>query len=77
MKDFPLRLRMLRTAHNFTQAGLAYELERIGDVQVSQSTICRLENGQSIPDAEILVNLTRIFHCDIGQLISFQKDHLR
>ena len=73
MKDFSLQLRLLRTAHNLTQAGLAYELERISDVQVSQSTICRLENGRSIPDAEILVNLTRIFHCDIHQLISFQK----
>ena len=73
MKEFPLRLRLLRTANNYTQAGLAYELERSGDLQVSQSTICRLESGQSIPDAEILLQLTRIFHCDIAQLLSIDR----
>jgi transcriptional regulator with XRE-family HTH domain len=69
MKDFPLKLRLLRTANNFTQAGLAYELERCFDRQVSQSTICRLESGRSMPDAEILLHLSQIFHCDIGELL--------
>jgi len=57
-------------ANNYTQAGLAYELERICDLQVSQSTICRLESGRSIPDAEILLNLSRLFHCELGELLS-------
>ena len=70
MKEFPLKLRLLRMANNYTQAGLAYELERSCDIQVSQSTICRLESGRSIPDAEILLQLSRIFHCDIGHLLS-------
>lgn len=74
MKDFPLKLRLLRIANNYTQAGLAYELERVCEVQVSQSTICRLESGQSIPDAAILLHLSRIFHCDISHLLCSDTD---
>jgi len=70
MKEFPLNLRLLRMANNYTQAGLAYELERTCDMQISQSTICRLESGRSVPDAEILLHLSRIFHCDIRQLLT-------
>jgi transcriptional regulator with XRE-family HTH domain len=70
MKEFPIKLRLLRLAKNYTQAGLAYELERLCNIQVSQSTICRLESGRSMPDAAILLHLSRVFQCDINELIT-------
>lgn len=69
MKRFALRLRLLRVAHNYTQAGLAYELERMGDLQVSQSSICRFESGQAVPDLKILLLLVRIFKCPLDELL--------
>jgi transcriptional regulator with XRE-family HTH domain len=73
MKQFPLQLRILRLTNNYTQAGLAYELERLGNLQVSQSTICRFECGQSIPDAEILLHLAHIFNCPVIDLLDPPK----
>lgn len=73
MKRFALRLRHLRLTNNYSQAGLAYELERVGNLQVSQSTICRMECGHCIPDAQVLLYLTRIFNCPLHELLDLSE----
>lgn len=69
MKRFAFRLRLLRVANNYTQAGLAYELEKLGNIPVSQSTICRFESGSAIPDAKTILLLIRIFNCQLHELL--------
>ena len=68
MKNFALNLRLMRTAHNLTQSGLAYELENQHQLQVSQSTICRLESGNTAPDAVLLFHVAQVFGCSMEQL---------
>ena len=60
---FSDNLRELMLEHNITQMELADE------ILVNRSTITRYLNKSTMPSIKALINLSRVFNCDIEDLI--------
>jgi transcriptional regulator with XRE-family HTH domain len=62
------RIRMFRMAQRFKQWDLG---DRVG---LSQSAICRMELGETVPDAVMLVKLARALRCTVTDLLPGDDD---
>lgn len=61
---FSQNLMDLRTQHNFSQEKLALKLA------VTRQTISKWENGDSVPDLNNLLKMSKIFNISLDQLVS-------
>ena len=62
------RIRVFRLVQGFKQADLG---ERVG---LSQSAICRIERGETVPDAVMLEKLARALRCAVADLLPGEVD---
>ncbi len=59
-----LRMMFLRKMHHMTQAQLAQALH------ISPSAVGMYEQGRRVPDLQILVGMSRLFHVSLDYLIT-------
>lgn len=62
------KIKELRKEQNMTQKNLAEKLN------VSRQTISKWESNISIPDANNIVLICKVFHIDTNNLLDYQKD---
>lgn len=66
--DIGSRIHSLRKEKEWSQQELA-EI-----IHVSRQTISRWENGDTLPDIDLLIKITEVFEISLDQLISDEKD---
>lgn len=59
---------MFRTVQGFKQIDLG---DRVG---LSQSAVCRIERGETVPDAVMLEKLARVLRCTVADLLPGEVD---
>lgn len=63
IKGLPTKLRDLRIQYNYSQKDVA---EKLG---ISPSIVSGYENGDRTPSTEVLLSLSRLFHCTTDYLL--------
>lgn len=63
-------IRKIRELKGFSQQNLAIELD------VDQKTISRIENGESSPKFETIVQISKALSISINQLLFFSEDQI-
>lgn len=61
------KLIALRRQHRFTQAVIA------GYLDMHKTCYCRLENGKAILLEKVMLQLSRLYHCHLEDLIEDKK----
>lgn len=64
------RIKELRLEHNLTQSVLG---ERLG---TNQTTLSKIENGASIPDAMLLVDLSKFFRTSTDYILCLSDERI-
>ena len=67
--EFGDKLQKIRKENNITQEGLA---DKLG---VSRQAVSKWESGQAYPDTEKLIQISKIFHVSLDELINDSKEH--
>lgn len=67
-KDISKRLKDLRTSHYLTQEECANKLK------ISVELLKQWENGESKPNSDDLINLSRVYQCSIDEVINDPND---
>ena len=65
---FPEKLKQLRQTHNLSQSDLANQLH------VVRQTISKWEQGLSVPDADMLVQLSHLFQISVNELLGCEAN---
>ncbi len=66
---FEKNLQLLRKMTNMTQETLAEKMK------VSRQTVSKWESGSILPEVEKLIDLCKIFHCSLDQLLQGNMDY--